>query len=546
MREHLLGDVRPALLLLLGAVGLVLLMACVNVTSLLLTRTADRTAEMAVRTALGAGRARLARQVLTESLLLGVVAGVLGMGLAVAAFDVLVASLPLPRELGATLSLDWTTLLSSLVLAIGTGAAISLGPMRGLLSGDLGGVSFGSRGQSGTTTGRSRTQRTLVAGEVLLAVVLASGAALLIRSVDALRAIDWGLDPEGVLTYEVIRTEGPETEATGPAFYASLLDEVRALPGVQAAGLINRVPVRDGGWQAGVTYTDRPDLVGDRRPNAYYRPVSTGAFDALGVQLAAGRGVLPTDTRDSPPVAVVNETLARTIYGAESPLGRTIDETGFVSGPIEIVGVVRDVAVDRLVGDVPMAIYYPWAQTLDRSAYGILLVRTALEPDDLVAPIRAIVERLDPRAVESRVATMRSVVDAAMVEPLRLRFFLMLFSALGIALGTIGVYGVVSYSVQRQSAEFGIRMALGAAPRHLLGSVVRGGMLPVVIGVVAGSAVAIASSSVLARFLFEVEPTDPVSLLAACGALLLAGAGAALLPALRASATDPAVALRAE
>ena len=546
LREYLLGDVRPALLLLLGAVGLVLLMACANVAALILTRTADRTGEMSLRTALGAGRARLARQVLTESVLLGVVAGLLGTVLAVAFFDVLVASLPLPRQLGETLSLDWTTLAASMLLAVVTGCLVSLAPMRSLLRGDLSGAALGHRAQSGGTAVRSRAQRALVASEVLLAVVLASGAALLIRTVDELRAIDWGLDPRGVLAYEVIRPEDEESRATGPVFYEALIERVEGLPGVAAAGLINRIPVRDGGWQATVTVADRPDLTGERAPNAYYRPVSPGAFAALGIEVVDGRGILETDTRETPPVAVVNETFARTMFGAESAVGRIMERNGFGSGTIEIVGVIEDVAVDRLVGEVPMAAYYPWAQTLDRSAYGIVVAKTSLEPQDLVAPIRAIVSELDPRSAEGRVETMASVADAAMAEPLRLRFFLSLFSALGIVLGTVGVYGVVSYAVQRQRTELGIRLALGAAPRRLLGTVIVSGMLPVLIGVLAGCVVALASSTVLAGFLFEVEPSDPVSLLAAAGALLLAGATAALLPAWRASTTDPATALRAE
>jgi putative ABC transport system permease protein len=545
LREYLLGDVRPALLLLLGAVALVLLIACANVAALLLTRTADRTGEMGVRTALGAGRARLARQVLTESIVLGVLAGLLGAALAVAAFDVLVASLPLPRELDETLALDWTALLSSLFLAILTGSLISLGPIRSLLRGDLSGAALGSRSESGATRSKGRAQRALVAGEVLLAVVLATGAALLIRTVGELRALDWGLDPEGVLTADVIQ---PDTDVNGarPTFYETLLERVAALPGVQAVGLINRIPVRDGGWQATLTLADRPDLTGDRRPNAYYRPVSPDVFGALGIEILEGRGIGDTDTEDAPRVAVVNETFARSMFGEESALGRIIDSHVSASGPIEIVGVIRDVAVDDLVGDVPMAVYYPWAQTLGRAPYAILVAKTSLDPSDLVTPVRAIVDDLEPDAVLGRVETMEEVMESAMAEPLRLRFFLAIFSVLGIVLGTVGVYGVVSYAVERRRPEFGIRMALGAAPSRLLREVVRNGMLPVAVGVVAGAAVALLASTVLAGFLFGVEPTDPTSLMTAAGALLVAGVCAAFVPAWRATRIHPAVALRTE
>jgi len=546
LRDYLLGDVRPALLLLLGAVGLVLLMACANVAALILTRTADRVGEMSVRAALGAGRARLARQVLTESLLLGGVAGVVGMGIAVATFDLLVASLPLPAELGATLSMDWTALAASLGLAVTTGCAVSLAPMYGLLRGELAEGAFSSRGSAGSGVGRNRLQRALVVGEVLTAVVLATGAALLVRTVGELRAIDWGLDPTGVMTVDVLLAEQETAPDEIAAFYDALVDRVEAMPGVEAAGLINRLPVRDGGYQATLALADRPDLSGSRRPNAYYRPVTPNTFAALGVEIVEGRGIRATDTEDTAPVAVVNETFARTMFPGEDAVGRVIAGNGFTSEPIEIVGVVRNVAVDDVVGDVPMAAYYPWAQTLATAPYGVLVVRTALEPIGLVEPIRRAVQKLDPRAALGRTQTMEQVMDAAMAEPLRLRFFLTMFSVLGIVLGTVGVYGIVSYAVQRRRAEFGIRKALGASPRVLLGEVVRSGMLPVVVGVASGSVVALLSSSALTGFLFGVRPTDPLSLLIASLALLAAGVVAAIVPAWRASATDPARALRAE
>jgi predicted permease len=543
-REFLLGDVRPVLLLLLGAVGLVLLMACTNVAALLVTRTSDRAGEMSVRAALGAGRARLARQVLTESVLLGVISGVIGMLLAVAAFDLLVAALPLPRALGQMLNLDWTLLVASLGLSVVAGCAVSLGPMHGLLKGDFTTGVFGARAAGGTAGNGGGLQRLLVVGEVLIAVVLATGAALLVRTVGELRAIELGLEPEGVMTVEVMLPEAGVDEGERLQFYPELLSRVAALPGVSAAGMVNRVPVRDGGWQGSISLVDRPDLSGDREPNAFYRPVSPGSFDALGVEVIEGRGVLESDNADAPLVAVINETFATSMFGSESAVGRVIGRSGFVGESIEIVGVIRNVAVDRLIGEVPMTAYYPWAQTMATSAYGTVVVKTSLEPTELVGPIRTIVQDLDPLAALGRSESMEEVAAGAMAEPLRLRFFLGLFSVLGIVLGTVGVYGVVSYSVQRRSTEFGIRMALGAAPSRLMGDVVRNGMVPVVLGVIAGTAVAFVSSTVLAGFLFGVDPTDAVSLLTASGALLAAGAVAAFLPALRASMTDPGDALR--
>ncbi len=544
LREALMGDVRAPLMLLLGAVGLVLLTACANVAALLATRTGDRAGEMSVRTALGAGRSRLARQVLTESALLGAVAGVLGVVLAVAAFDVMVASLPLPRELGATLRLEWTTLLAGIGLAVAAGAAISLVPMHGLLRGDLGGASFGTRTASGGARGRSRLQQSLVVAEVLTAVVLVTGTALLMRTVSQLRSIDGGFASEGVMTIEVLLPDDEAAAAERPAFYTSLLDRVRALPGVENAGLINRVPVRDGGWQGPISVTDRPDLEGERRPNAYYRPVSPGGLEALGVELVEGRAFSVTDDADGALVAIVNETFARTLFAGESPVGRTIGRTGFAAGPIEIVGMVRNVAVADLVGAVPTAVYYPWAQALSRSSYSNLVLRAELEPTSFVEPVRRIVAELAPQAALGRTQSMEEVLDDAMAEPLRLRFFLGLFSLLGVVLGTVGVYGIVSYTVQLRRAEYGVRMALGARPSDLIRDVMRTGLVPVVAGIVAGGLVAFFASSVLAGFLFGVEPTDPASLGTASLVLLCAGVIAALVPARRAARTDPATALR--
>jgi len=545
LRTYILGDFRPALLLLLGAVGILLLIACANVATLIVTRTSDRTGEMSIRAALGAGRARLARQILAETVLLGSIAGAVGLVLAAGAFGTLVASLPLTGGLGATLRLDWMALVACLVLAVGTGALVSLAPMHGLLRGRLEEGVFTSR-TAGPARTRSRLQTGLVFGEVLLAVVLATGAVLLVRTVHALRAIEWGLDPEGVVAVDVMLPQDETDTGERRAFYDALVERTSVLPGVVAAGMINRIPVRDAGWQATVSLPDRPDLSGDRRPNAYYRPVTAGTFAALGIELVEGRGIETTDTRETPSVAVVNESFARQMFGTESAVGRIIARNGFSATPIRIVGVARDVRVRDLVGEIPMVAYYPWAQTLADQTYGILVAKTALDAADLVGPIRRAVQEADPRAAVGRAETMDDVIRAAMAEPLRLRFFLSAFTVLGLVLGTVGVYGVVAQTVRRRKTEFGIRLALGAPPTRLVAEVVRGGVAPVAAGVVAGCLAAVAASELLAGFLFGVQPTDPASLLTASLLLLVAGALASAIPAARASATDPATALRAE
>jgi hypothetical protein len=324
-----------------------------------------------------------------------------------------------------------------------------------------------------------------------------------------------------------------------------MLQRTRALPGLEAAGLINRLPLRDGGWQGTVEIPDRPDLAGALNPNVMYRAVTPGAFQALGAQLLEGRGVEDSDLPEGPQVAVINESFARRIWGEESPLGRTF-VSGIVDAEVEVVGVVRDISLETMIGEQPMAAYHPWSQTLQGFRSGILLAKSEGEAATLAAPIRALVREIDPGVAIGQVLNMHDVIDAEMAEPLRLRFYLGLFSLLGLVIGTVGVYGVVSYSVHRRRTEFGVRMALGARPRRLLGTVIGQGMAPVALGVTAGSVLALFTSGALARFLFEVEPTDTISLVVAGGCLLGAGMLAAVIPAVRAGATDPTVALRSD
>ena len=545
IRESLMGDVRPALLALLGAVSLLLLLACVNVAALLLTRTVDRTREIAVRSALGAGRGRLSRQILTESLVLGVTAGAAGLGLASVLFETVVASLPVDEAFRGTLALDWSALVSALAISTAVGCLVALAPMRGLLRGRaLPAAGLGDRSGGAAAAHAGRLQGALVVVEAVLAVVLLSGATLLVRTVDALRSLDPGFEPHGVLAVGLVVSADETVPGERARFFDALRERARQLPGVTHAGFTNRLPLRDGGYQGPVRMDDRPDLDGAQRPNALYRPVDPEVFEALGMRVVRGRGILPGDRGEGPQVAVINETFARRIWGDADPIGRTY-ESGF-HGAVEVVGVVEDVAIIDLVDPPPMAGFYPWDQSLRGAEFGILVLRADVDPASLMEPVRRLVQELEPRSAVSRMQTMEQVVDAALAEPLRLRFFLGLFGLLGLVLGAVGVYGVVSYSVQRRRAEHGIRLALGAAPPRLLRDVLRRALGPVLAGVVAGLVVALLGARVLSGFLFGVTPSDPTSLGFAAAALLGAALVAALVPALRASATPPAEALRTE
>jgi len=544
LRAYLLGDAEPSLFLLLGAVTLLLLMACANAAALVLARTTDRGGEIALRTALGAGRWRLARQIVTESLTLSVLSGVAGSVIALVLFDVLVASLPLQGGLGEAVALDWSTFAAAFVLSVLVGLAVSALPVRHLLLGKLTGVS-GERGAH--RLGHARAHAGLVAAEVTLAVLLVTGATLLIRSAGRLFALETGFDARGVVLMDLITSAEEMDAAARWRVFRVVQERVAALPGVQQLGLTNRIPVRDGGWQGPVEVEDRPDLSGERRPNALYRTVTPGYFRTLGMEIRAGREVDPSDRAGTLPVAWVSESFARRMWPGMDPIGRRV-RTLFMGDTtwLAVAGVVEETRMFTMTGQNPIVLYLPLEQAGFPGEVQSLAVRTDLPAGAVATTMRRLARELDARITVARAGSMEEVVRGALAEPLRLRFFLTLFGALALVLGTIGVYGVVSYSVTRRRGEFGIRMALGAAPRRVLRDVVWRGIAPVLLGVAAGLAGALALSGLVGRFLYGVAPTDPLSLLLAGLSLLGAGLAAALLPGWRAGRVAPVEALRAE
>ncbi|MGD9905331.1 MAG: ADOP family duplicated permease [Vicinamibacterales bacterium] len=545
LRDYTRGAVAPAVLLLQVAVLVVLAIACANVAALVLARTTDRSEELALRAALGAGRGRLVRQIVVESLILSGLAGLAGAAVAVAGFQALVARLPLSEGLEETLLVDWTLLAVAVALSMVVGLAVSLAPVRALLGGELHGP--GRRRGSGSLAvgGPRRVHAALVGVEVALAVLLVAGATMFTRSVQQLYAIETGFDATDVAVMDVV---APVRQMPAPAravFFDQLLDRVQALPGIRAAGFITRVPLRDGGWQGTVTIEDRPDLTDGREPNALFRIVSPGYFPAMGVAVQHGRPFAATDGTGAPPVAIVSAGFAARMWPNQDPLGRRIrhrfrDDATWVT----VVGVAEETRMTRLTGDNPNVLYVPLAQS-DAPEGPVLVVRGAGGPPPLAA-VRDEIRALDNRVAVGRVGTLDAIVAAAVAEPLRLRFFLSLLGALALVIGAVGIYSVVSYSVTRRRAEFGVRLALGAAPRRILAEVVTGGLAPVGWGVVAGIAAALALGTTVRGFLYGIEPTDGASLAVAAGALLAAGLVAAVGPAVRAGRTDPVTALRAE
>lgn len=547
VRTYLLGNVRAAVLLLLGAVTLLLLIACGNAAALILARTTDRTAELAVRVALGAGQVRLARQILTEAFVLAVGAALLGTAIAVSGFSALVASLPLQDGFADAVTMGWMTFIGAFALSLIVATSISMAPIRHVLRGRLdaiGGLTR-ERGETGLRSSTRRVHGGLVAGQVALAVMLVAGAALLIRSVERLRSLDLGFDPHGVSTFTLMPSDNEPPEARRQ-FVRDLVQRVNAMPGVVASGATNRLAVRDGGYQGPVQPEGHPDLEGPKRPNALYRTATPAFFRALGMRIREGRGIDSTDVAQSRPVTVISESFARKMWPAQSAVGKHIT-TGYSGTMISrtIVGVAVETRMTGITAETPFTMWVPFEQHTAPSG-AVLAVRSTGDPGSLTTAVRRAAAELDPQVAVARIETMDQVLATALAQPLRLRFFLSLFGALALALGAIGVYGVVSYAVARRRAEYAIRVALGASPSRVLTEVFQRGLAPVALGAAAGALAAVAVSRLLGGVVFGVEPADPTSIVTAGGLLLVVGALATLAPALRAGRTNPASALRAE
>jgi predicted permease len=547
VRTYLLGTIRAPLILLLAATGLLLLIACSNAAALILARTSDRSGELALRVALGAERQRIARQIFAESVVLALGAALLGTVIAVGGFSALVASLPLQNGFNETVTMGWVTFAAAFALALVVAAVVSAVPIRNLLRGRLDaavGLSR-ERSEAGLRRGTRRVHGGLVVGQVTLAVLLVAGATLLIRSVERLQSVNLGFEPRGVSSITLLTSDAEPVEARRQ-FFRDVVGRVSALPGVIAAGLTNRLPVRDAQFQGPVQPEGRPDLDGPNRPNALFRIATPEYFHAMGIRLRAGRTIDSTDGAHSLPVAVINESFARRMWPGQSALGKHV-RSGYSGTMVSytIVGVAAETRLTSITGEIPFAMWVPFEQTSEVDGE-ILVVRAEGDPGRLTTAVRRIAAGLDPQVAVTQVQTMEQVLAASLAQPLRLRFFLALFAALALALGGIGVYGVVSYAVTRRRAEYAIRVALGASPGRVRGEVFRHGLAPVAVGTMLGVVGALLSARLLTGFLFGVRPTDPASLSTAAGLLLLAGVLAALAPALRAGRTNPATALRSE
>ena len=560
MLEEFVGNVRPALRILLGAVVFVLLIACANVANLLLARATVREKELAIRAALGAGRRRLIQQLLTESVLLSMLGGLFGLLLAY--FGVRLFVLLGPRDIPRLdeIGLDGRVFGFSLLIAVATGLVFGLAPALQISKPDL--QDAMKEGGRGSSKGRHRLRNALVISEVAIALVLLIGAGLMIKSFQQLLQLNLGFRTQNVLT---MRLSVPSTKykenAQVAAFYRQLLDKIKALPGVEAAGAISHLPL-SGSYASGTTAVENAEaqeglksFQGSAYIEADRRNVSPDYFKAMGIELKEGRLFTEADTETAPPVAVVDETFERRFWPHGSAVGKRFisrfnDGKDIKWG--QIVGVVahvRHYGIDQakqyaLGHEGREQAYFPYLQQPSNRMY--LAIKTTTDPLSLTSAVRDQVLSLDPEQPVYNVKSMDQLVTTSMAQRQLNMILFVAFSAIALILASVGIYGVMSYSVTQRTHEIGIRMALGARQRNVLGLVVRQGMTLVFAGVALGLVGAATMTRLMSSLLFGVSATDPVTFAAIAVLLTGVALAACLVPARRATRVDPMVALRYE
>jgi len=551
VQDQLVQNIRPALLVLLGAVGLVLLIACANIANLLLARATSRRREMAVRTAIGAARGRILRQLLTESTLLAFLGGIAGVALAYAGIAPLVRlagnSIPNLGPIGV----DQPVLLFVCLLVLVASILFGLGPALQASRLDLRSVlNEASRGSTGGAA-QKRLRGVLVVAEVALAIVLLVGAGLLMRSFALLQNVPPGFRPGNLLVADLpLSPQAYKQPASRIGFYERLLERVRALPGVTEAGSAAFLPVSGAGPRIYFNIQGRPP----KSPHDYiifaYRPVSSRYLETLGVPLLQGRFLADGDTERSPAVAVVNQALARQYFGSESPIGKRVQAGATPDNQSpwhQIVGVVGDMK-DNLANDSPAEVYLPYRQSdaILPVFFQSIVLRTANDPRAAVSGLRAVVHDLDANQPLVRIRTMEENISTSVSAPRFRTTLLAVFALSALLLSVIGLYGLMTYSVSQRIPEIGIRVTLGATRPQIVSLVLRQGLQLALLGIALGIAGAFALSRILAGFLYGVAPTDVLTYVSVAGLLLLVALAACYIPARRAMKVDPMVALRYE
>jgi putative ABC transport system permease protein len=537
MREYVVGDIRPVLLVLLAAVAVVLLIGCANVANLLLARATARAKEISIRTTLGASRRRLLRQLLTESVLLALVGGVLGLLLAVVAVPLLLALSPPDIRQFKQIGINREVLAFSFLASIVCGVVFGLMPA--LQSSRSNPSEFLKEGERGSTSRRGRTRSALVIAEVGLSLVLLVGAGLLVKSFARLMDVNPGFDPDHLLTFNLGLPSSTDS-AHQLAFYQEVVQRLQALPGVQAVGAVSRLPLAGGNSSRSFSL---PGI--EKGYSADIRVSTPDYFHAMGIPLLKGRSFSESDLGSSLNVAIVNEALARTVFPGQDPIGKQLTKFGPDNLTLQIIGVVGNVRHVGLDTDPHSEIYQLLGQAQWPSMFVAIRSATS-DPTSVTSAAQNVVWSVNKDVPLANVRTMQEVI-ANSVQPRRFSMLLLtIFAAVAMLLAAVGLYGVMSYSVAQRTKEIGVRMALGARRPDVLALIVKQGMALVLMGIAAGTILALGMTRLISGMLFGITASDPLTFVAV--AALLGGVAffANYLPARRAASVDPMVALRYE
>ena len=540
--DVLVGDARPMLYVLLGAVIAMLLIACVNLANLMLSRAAGRAQELAVRRSLGAARWRLARQMLSESVLLALIGGAAGVALAYAGFETLVALLPPNQPRVHIITIDWRVLLAAVAASMATGLLFGLMPAIHAATGRSM-LLLRSTRVTGSAQTSAATRRTLMLAEVALALVLVTGAGLMLRTMGNLAAIDTGFDHDRIVSAQFTLPRRYDTPKR-LLFFEQAVEKLRVLPGVTNAAYTYSIPVAGSNWNSIFIIEGQPVPERSKLPSSAWTPVSDEYFATMGIRLLKGRLFEARDATGAPNVVVVNQTFARRFFGDNDPIGARVKQ-GWPedkSAWREIVGVVNDVRVNSLQGDPTLQAYLPVRQVSQNQ--GAFVLRADGNPAALGRAIEAAVHDVDPNLPLFNVQTMGQVIDAGIGNERLTMVLLIGFAALALLMAAVGVFGVTAYSVSQRTHELGVRMALGAQPAGVLALVVRQELGACLVGIVVGVIGAAALAQLLESLLFGVAPRDVTTIAIAAVVLFAVTAIACVIPARRATRVDPVTALR--
>ena len=554
LHDDMVSDVRPALLVLLGAVGFVLLIASVNVANLGLARTFSRQKEIAIRTALGATSVRVLRQVLTESVLIALVGGALGLTFAHAGIRLIMAFLADKLPHSIEVGLDPKVLAFTAIISIAAGILAGVLPAVRLTRGDVNQSLKQGLGRTDSDSSGQRTRRVLVVSEVALSLILLVGAGLMIRSFQMLHGVNPGFDSRNVLTMTamVSRAKFP-VPAQQIAFFEQVLQRVRTLPGVEAAGVVDNIPLDNGGSHQPIAIEGRPTLPMSEQPEVDVRLITPGYMSALHIPILRGRDISDTDLAGRPGVILVSESMARQFWPGADALGKRLTLTFYPGVVREVVGIVGDVKLDGLDQKRPStALYFPLDQVSMPANGGwssfpmTLVVRSSSGSAGRVSAVSNAVHEVDREMPLRDIQTMDDLVANSLSQQRFNMLLLGAFAGLALLLAAVGIYSVLSYSVKRGVREIGIRLALGARLADVLRMVVFEGMKPTLLGVAIGTGGALALGRLLSGLIYGVKPTDPLTFVAVAFLLTGIALGASIIPAYRATKVDPLVALRYE